>query len=234
MKLFELFKYKNYFLFENTNNKKILVVYGGRFQPPTPGHYEVYRWLINHFGENNVFITTSNKVDKLPVKKQISKKELKSFFNFEEKRYLWNKLFGVNKNKIILSRNPVFNPEEILSKFDPENTIFVTVTSKKDEERFTNLTIKSENISVEPYPMINNKPIKFEKIKDKLKGYNEKIYYIILPEFKGISATKVRNIFQNDNLSDSEKKKILNNIYEGKMNDDVFDFINKKLNMNFN
>ena len=232
MKLFELFEnyqFRYFSLFEeNENNKKLLVIYGGRFQPPTPGHFEVYKWLTKHFGRENVYITTSDRTD---INKKTTKENMKSFFNFEEKKMLWKNIFGIDEDKIILSKNPVFNPTEILSKFPPENTIFVSVTSEKDKERFIGLSIKSGDIKVEQYPTRNGIPINFNSIKKELNGYNKTMYYLILPEFKGISATKVRNIFQNDNLTVEEKKKLISKIYNNRMSDEIFSFINKKLNL---
>lgn len=208
-------------LFNNNqnSNKEYVVVFGGRFQPPTPGHYKIYEWLIKNFDEDRVFIATSNKVD--PVsKKNTEKKEIKSFLNFEEKKYIWKKMFNIPENKIILSKSPAFAPLEILERM-PENTVYITVTSEKDRDRYMNSRY------FEKYPMINNNPADFDNVKGMLKGYKEKGYYIILPELKGISATKVRNIFLSD-IPREEKKNLFQKIY-GKFDQEVFDLIEKKL-----
>lgn len=226
------------------NNKSYVVVFGGRFQPPTPGHFSIYEWLKKYFDKNKIFVMTSNKVDtdKLEkYKKQleryndlIKKKrnqvtnlkkpeipEVKSFLSFEEKKYLWNKLFDVPESNILYSKSPAFQPLELLEKFS-DNTVFITVTSEKDKNRF------SGSNYFEPYPMKNNIPVKFDEVKHYLKGYKEKGYYLILPELKGISATKIRNLFLND-LNDEKKLQELRNIYGGKFDKNIFDLIKNKI-----
>ena len=37
--------------------KKVVVVYGGRFQPMHKGHYGTYQHLVKKIGKNNVFIS---------------------------------------------------------------------------------------------------------------------------------------------------------------------------------
>ena len=37
-----------------------VVIYGGKFQPFHSGHYEIYEKLVNEFGKDNVFISTSD------------------------------------------------------------------------------------------------------------------------------------------------------------------------------
>lgn len=231
---------------EDTNEKSYVVVFGGRFQPPTPGHYSVYKWLAKYFNSDKIFITTSSKVDTDKIEKYKKQKErylnllkkgkdltsnikkpeipeIKSIFSFEEKRYLWNKLFGIPESKILYSKSPAFQPSELLEKL-PENTVFITVTSEKDKDRFSNSNY------FEPYPSKNNIPINFEEIKDQLKGYKDKGYYLILPELKGISATKIRNIFLSD-IPEDQKIQLIKNIYGANFNKEIFDIIKNKLSV---
>jgi cytidyltransferase-like protein len=44
--------------------KKTVVIYVGRFQPFHKGHYGTYSHLVKKFGKDNVFIGTSDKVEK--------------------------------------------------------------------------------------------------------------------------------------------------------------------------
>jgi Zn finger protein HypA/HybF involved in hydrogenase expression len=103
--------------------KKTVVIYVGRFQPMHKGHYGTYQHLIKKFGKDNVYIGTSDKVEKP-----------KSPFNFKEKVKIMTTMFGIPKSKIHKVKNP-YKPTEILKKFDEETTAFVTVVGEKDKNR---------------------------------------------------------------------------------------------------
>ena len=104
--------------------KKVIVVYGGRFQPMHKGHFGTYMHLVKKFGKQNVFVCTSNKVQKP-----------KSPFNFKEKKKIMTTMFPLPSNKIIKVKNN-YNPTEILSKYDKKTTAYVTVVGQKDASRF--------------------------------------------------------------------------------------------------
>jgi hypothetical protein len=108
---------------ESTPIKKTIVIYAGRFQPFHKGHYATYSHLVSKFGKDNVFIGTSDKVEKP-----------KSPFNFKEKKQIMTTMFGVPSNKIYEVKNP-YAPTEILKKFDEKTTAFVTVVGQKDASR---------------------------------------------------------------------------------------------------
>lgn len=103
--------------------KKTVVIYVGRFQPMHKGHYGTYQHLIKKFGKDNVFIGTSDKVERP-----------KSPFNFKEKVKIMTTMFGIPKSKIHKVKNP-YKPTEILKKFDEDSTAFVTVVGEKDKNR---------------------------------------------------------------------------------------------------
>ena len=44
--------------------KKTVVIYVGRFQPMHKGHAGTYQHLVKKFGKNNVFVGTSDKVER--------------------------------------------------------------------------------------------------------------------------------------------------------------------------
>ena len=83
--------------------KDIVVVYAGRFQPFHKGHYTTYSHLVQKFGENNVWIGTSNKSG-----------GPKDPFNFLEKKKIMTTMFGIPANKVVQVKNP-YNPTEVLS-----------------------------------------------------------------------------------------------------------------------
>ena len=103
--------------------KKTVVIYVGRFQPMHKGHYGTYQHLVKKFGKDNVYIGTSDKVEKP-----------KSPFNFNEKVKIMTTMFGIPKSKIYKVKNP-YKPTEILKKFDEDTTAFVTVVGEKDKNR---------------------------------------------------------------------------------------------------
>ena len=103
--------------------KKTVVIYVGRFQPMHKGHYGTYQHLVKKFGKDNVFIGTSDKVERP-----------KSPFNFKEKVKIMTTMFGIPKSKIHKVKNP-YKPTEILKKFDEETTAFITVVGEKDKNR---------------------------------------------------------------------------------------------------
>lgn len=99
----------------------IKVIYPGRFQPFGPHHYKVYEWLCTKFDPEDIFISTSNKVDD------------KSPLNFEEKRSIINK-YGIDN--VICCQQP-YKSQEILNQFDPDNTSVIFIYGEKDEGRIS-------------------------------------------------------------------------------------------------
>jgi len=118
-------------LFENyitENQKQLVVLYPGRFQPFHLGHKEVFASLQNTFGRDNVFIATSNKTE-LP----------KSPFNFSDK-LVFMTAAGVPADRILEVTNPYKLPEQ----FDPANTIFVVAVGSPDRDRLRPDTLKKD------------------------------------------------------------------------------------------
>jgi hypothetical protein len=185
---------------EDKVEKNEIAIFSGRFQPFHAGHYSIYKSLVDKFGKDNVYISSSNIID--PVK---------SPFPFKDKKAIMNKMFGIPTNKIIQVKNP-YSPVEILSKY-PEDTKYVTAVSEKDAERLE----------------MGGKYFKnYDKVPDnKKKGYEDEGYYIIAPEMqlkvngKNISGTQLRATFGNDLLTTKEKKDIFNQVYP-KFDKDVF------------
>ena len=107
------------------NNKNIIVIFPGRFQPFHLGHYHSYKALVKKFGKENVYIATSN----------VTNNE-KSPFNFNEKTKIISSMFSIPKNRIVQVKNP-YAPKEILDKFDKENTAVVIGLGEKDANRLS-------------------------------------------------------------------------------------------------
>ena len=104
----------------NSNIKKVVGIYGGRFQPFGPHHLKTYKWLEKQV--DDAYITTSN-----------IKKPPKHPMNYKEKVRHMSKM-GVKANRISLEKSP-FVAKNLEKKFDPETTAFVYVFGAKDAGR---------------------------------------------------------------------------------------------------
>jgi phosphopantetheine adenylyltransferase len=177
--------------------KKVVVVYAGRFQPFHKGHYATYQKLVSKFGANNVYIGTSNDTS-----------GPKSPFDFNEKKTIMNKMFGISPNKIVQVRNP-YAPKEVLSGMDGKTTAYVAAVGEKDATRLAGKYFK-------PY-------------KGKAGyGYDEIGYVYPVPaEDNAISGTDVRNWLSKGD--DKAKQKGFTKAYP-KFDKDIFNMITGKLN----
>ena len=100
--------------------KKVVGIFGGRFQPFGPHHKKVYEWLKSQF--DDAYITTSN-IKQLP----------RHPMNFKEKVRHMTKM-GIPKSKIIVEKSP-FVAKNLEKKFNPKTTAFVYIFGKKDTGR---------------------------------------------------------------------------------------------------
>lgn len=108
--------------------KRVIAIYPGRFQPMGRHHYATYKALVDQYGAENTFIATSNKMGP------------KSPLNFEEKKKIMV-AHGVPADKIVMTRSP-YQSLEIVQNFDPETTAVVFAVGGKDmreSPRFANL-----------------------------------------------------------------------------------------------
>ena len=110
------------------DQKRVIAIYPGRFQPMGRHHYATYKALADQFGAENTFIVTSNKMGP------------KSPLDFEEKKKIMV-AHGVPADKIVMSRNP-YQAVELTKNFDPATTAVVFAVGGKDmrdSPRFANL-----------------------------------------------------------------------------------------------
>jgi hypothetical protein len=105
---------------QNSDIKKIVGIFGGRFQPFGPHHKKVYEWLKSQF--DDAYITTSN-IKSLP----------RHPMNFKEKVRHMTKM-GIPKSKIIVEKSP-FVAKNLEKKFNSKTTAFVYIFGKKDTGR---------------------------------------------------------------------------------------------------
>jgi len=117
-------------ILEETSDKRLVIVYGGRFQPFHQGHFDAYKWLCKKFGDENVWIATSNATNFNLKKGEISP------FTFKEKKEIIVSLYGVSPRRIIQCKNPAFKPSEIFNLYKGFSIVYVTAVGKKDEDRY--------------------------------------------------------------------------------------------------
>ena len=180
--------------------KDIVVVYAGRFQPFHKGHYTTYSHLVQKFGENNVWIGTSNKSG-----------GPKDPFNFLEKKKIMTTMFGIPANKVVQVKNP-YNPTEVLSGFSPKTTAFVTVVGEKDAARLGGKYFKKFHSGAGFKPAT---------------GYEENGYVYASPmQANSISGTDVRKWLS---VGDESKRKAGFKKAYPKFNPQIYNLITKKL-----
>jgi len=68
--------------------KKTVVIYVGRFQPMHKGHYGTYQHLVKKFGKDNVFVGTSDKVERPKSPFNFNPKYIKSKIHINPQKFL--------------------------------------------------------------------------------------------------------------------------------------------------
>ena len=176
-----------------------LVIYPGRFHPFHRGHMASYEWLTKQFGENNVYIASSNVQDPAT-----------SPFEYADKVKMAAKL-GVPPGHIVNVKNP-YQATEITSSLSNEekaNTALVFAVSEKDAERF-NFKPKKDGSPGYLQPVPNNKK--------GMKPMTKHGYVAITPtvnfQVKGAdanSASEIRKLYRNGNNND--RLQIITDLY---------------------
>lgn len=197
-------------LLEAEKTKKLVVVYGGRFQPFHRGHYHVYLWLCKKYGKENVWIATSNKTNFSSKEGDISP------FTFAEKQEIITTLYGIEPRRIVECVNPTFKPTEVFSQYKGYECVYLAAVGKKDIERY------SDSKFFLPAPE-DVDPDSMMSIKEK-RGY-----FVAVPmKADGISGTKVREEIKQAK-DDSDKHEELFKEYFGKYDPVIADLIIAKL-----
>jgi hypothetical protein len=197
----------NDIILESVNN--VAVFYGGRFQPMHQGHFALYKKLASQFGADNVFIATTF------GQKQQAMHAAGNYetdpFTFQEKAYIAHKMFGIPQNHIVNTQP--YRPDLKLVGRDPETTATVLAFSEKDAGR-----LKAGG-ALAPYPSdgSNLQP-----------AAEDRAYFLSMPiEAGGMSATDFRKVMASD--ADDAKKKQTFQQFFGKFDQEVFDFIQQRL-----
>lgn len=196
-----------------------LVVYPGRFHPFHLGHKASYDWLTNRFGENSVYIATSDPASRDPAK---------SPFDYPDKVKMMTKL-GVPASHVVKVKNP-YQAKEIVDQLSAEEkktTALIFAVSAKDAERFSFKPKKDGSPSyLQPLPDKNTA----------LKPMSQVGYVAITPtvnfRVKGAnanSASEIRDRYLKGN--DVDRKNIITDLY-GEPDAELKAIFDKKLGAN--
>ena len=167
--------------------KKVVGIYGGRYQPFGPHHYKTYKWLKSKV--DDAYITTSN-----------IKKPPRHPMNFKEKVRHMTKM-GVPKNRIVQATSPL-KAQEVLKKYDPKTTAVIYIFGEKDAGRLSGGTKKDGSPSYFQ---------SYKKNKRNMKGYEEHGYFMVAPHQsvrvggKEVSGTVMRDLLGSPNVEDRPK-----------------------------
>ena len=134
-------------------------------------------------------------------------------FTFEEKKMIMIAMFDIPPEMIVLTKSP-YAPKEILDKFDPTTPVVVAV-GEKDKDRLQGKY--------------------FDKLPEKgrLRGYEDKGYYVTAPDYKlklngkTLNGSLTRRVLGNGKISKKLKRRIFGTLY-GKINNGIFDLIAKR------
>jgi hypothetical protein len=193
----------------NPKIKKIVGVYGGRFQPFGPHHYKTYKWLTTQV--DDAYITTSN-----------IKKPPRHPMNFKEKVRHMSKM-GVPSSKISVEKTP-YVAKNLEKKYNSETTAFIYVFGKKDAGRLGSGTNKSGKPSYYQ---------DFKKNKKNLQGYETHGYVLVAPHVsisvggKEVSGTAMRELLGSNKYDDKERAKLFKKMF-GYYDKGVFNMMTNK------
>lgn len=176
-----------------TGPKKLVVVYGGRFEPFHKGHYQCYMSLVKKYGKANVWIATSNKTNFNPKSGEISP------FNFKEKKQIITTLYDIDPRRIVQCKNPAFKPQEVFDMYSNYRPIYVAAVGRKDQERYVGNFFH-------PLPTDLNLPDQSAELMalDEHAGY----YIEVAMKAEGISGTLVRQDLLAAADDDKQRKKL--------------------------
>ena len=186
----------------NSDIKKVIGVFGGRFQPFGPHHKKVYEWLSSQF--DDAYITTSN-----------IKKPPKHPMDFKEKVRHMTKM-GIPKSKIIMEKTP-FVAKKLLSKFDSKTTAVVYIFGKKDTGRL------SGGKYFQDYKKNKNNLKGHEE-----HGYYLVAPHMsVSAGGLEVSGTAMRQLLGSDKFDDSERRKLFKKMF-GYFNDGIYQMMTNK------
>ena len=193
----------------NGNIKKVVGIYGGRFQPFGPHHLKTYKWLKSQV--DDAYITTTN-----------IKKPPRHPMNFKEKVRHMTKM-GVKANRIVEERTP-YVANNVLKKYNKETTAVVYIFGQKDAGRLKGGKKKDGTLAYYQ---------DYKKNKNNLKDYEEHGYFLTAPHVsisvggKEVSGTTMRELLGSDKFDDKERKKLFKDMF-GYFNQGIYNMMTNK------
>lgn len=201
-------------LFEQ-KTRNLLVIYPGRFHPFHKGHRAVYDYLAEKYGNTNVYIATSGKVD-LP----------KSPFTFEEKLKMIS-LTGIDLSHVVECKSP-YRPEEILKDYDLNEITLIMAVSEKDMAEDPRFSFKPKKDGSPTYMQ----PL--DGASDLEPAYKH-AYLEVVPTFTfkvlgkpAKSASELRAQFSS--LDNENQKKFIKDLF-GKYSPEIHEIMSDRLNV---
>ena len=187
---------------EVLKSKRVGAIYPCRFQPMGKHHFETYRFLVDKFGVDNVYIATSDVVNE------------KSPFNFNEKKKIMI-AYGIPSNKIYKVKSP-YRATEIISKLS-DDTAVVFGFGKKDAGRLSTKYFEGWKD--------NNKDL----LSAKDKAYVIVLPHVSLKVGgQEMSGTQIRSLLSSKEKTDKEKQKYFKQIM-GFSNPSIYNLVTSKL-----
>ena len=187
--------------------KKIVGVYGGRFQPFGPHHLKTYKWLKSKV--DDAYIATSN-LKSLP----------RHPMNYKEKVRHISKM-GVPKNRIIKEKIP-FVAKNVLKKYDKDTTAVIYVFGAKDAGRL------SGGKYFQDYKKNKNNMNGYED-----NGYVLTAPHVsVSVGGKEVSGTSMRNVLGSPKLDDKIRPKVFKKLF-GYFNQGTYNMMTNKFSKLF-
>jgi FtsZ-binding cell division protein ZapB len=202
--------------------RRLVVVYPGRFQPFHLGHAAVFEKLQGKFGRDNVFIATTPQV----------KIDEKNPFNFTEKVALIHAA-GVPDNHIAQVTQPydITAVQQALG-FNPNNTVLIFAVGEPDRDRlgvdqtYTEFTPTGRKSKIPDGKQVgDDKPFKtFQGLDQSVTVAQGHAYVVIVPEIeKAITingkkvdvshGTECRNLWNTIRNDQTARKEFLTQLY---------------------
>jgi len=204
-----------------------IVIYPGRFHPFHRGHLASYEYLTKRYGDDSVYIATSDVTE-----------PGNSPFSYEDKLKMITRL-GIPSGHVVRVKNP-YQAQEITSGLSDEekaNTALIFAVSEKDMQAKSELNPKGPRFSygtkrdgspsyLQPMP---------ENIKQ-IKPMSQHAYVTVTPtvpfRVQGAdadSARQIRNLYVNAN--DQDRDNIIADLY-GEAYPDIKDIFDQQLGVN--
>jgi Cytidylyltransferase-like len=208
-------------LFE-ASERRLVVVYPGRFQPFHRGHAGVFKQLQAKFGADNTWIATTPQV----------KIGEKNPFNATQKVELMHAA-GVTDDRILLVSEPykITAIQDTLN-FDPANTVLIFAVGEPDKARlevdavYSEFTPTGRKSTIPPGKAVGDeKPMKtFRSLQDSVTVAQGHAYVVVVPEIEATvvihgqkhdvsHGTECRNLWSQLQGDEQGRKEFLTGLY---------------------